>query len=422
MEYTRHGRPRVVVTGMSAITALGHLSETWEGLKAGQSGIRRIETSFEYPPDFEVQIAGEIKNFDPKDYGINPKEARRMARPSQMTVGATRMLIEDAGLSREQLKAEAERVGVVMGSSMAGHDVAQQSTREWKDKGMRLPTPFGLVASLPNMPSFHVSHEIGSLGPITALSTACATGTQAIGEGAELIRLGRADIVLAGGVEAILTDYTIAGFAAMKALPTDYNDRPHEASRPFDADRSGFVCSEGIAMMVLESLAHAEARGARIYAEVLGHASSSDAYHFAAPDPEGAGAARAMRWALQDARVNPEDIDYINAHGSSTPLNDKIETLAIKKVFGDHAYKLAISSTKSMLGHLLAGAGAVEAMACVMSLVEQVIHPTINYHTPDPDCDLDYVPNVARRAAVHVTLSNSFGLGGQNACLVLGRV
>lgn len=422
MEYTRQGRRRVVITGMSAITALGQLKETWEGLKAGRSGVSRIEVSFEYPPDFDVQIAGEIKDFDPLKYGINPKEARRMARSSQMAVAATNLLLDDAGLTVDQIRAEGERVGVVVGSSMAGHDMAQKLTREWKDRGHKLPSPFGLVSSLPNMPAYYVSQAIGALGPFSALSTACATGTQVLGDAAELIRTCRADMIIAGGVESIITDYCIAGFAAMKALPTSYNDRPAEASRPFDADREGFVCSEGVAMMVLESLEHAEARGARVYAEVLGHASSSDAFHFAAPDPEGAGAARAMRWALQDAGVNPEDISYINAHGSSTPLNDKIETLAIKKVFGDHAYKVPISSTKSMLGHLLGGAGTIEAAACVMSLVEQVIHPTINYHTPDPECDLDYVPNVARDARVEACLSNSFGLGGQNACVVIGRI
>ncbi len=421
MEYTRNGRPRVVITGMSAITALGDIKATWEGLKAGRSGITRIETSFQYPPDFDVQIAGEIKDFDPIKYGVNPKEARRMARSSQMSVAATLMLLEDAGLKLDDIKVEGERVGVVVGSSMAGHDMAQKLTREWKDRGHKLPSPFGLVSSLPNMPAYYVSQVLGALGPFSALSTACATGTQVLGDGAELIRTGRADMIFAGGVESIITDYCIAGFAAMKALPTSYNDRPHEASRPFDADREGFVCSEGVAMMVLESLEHAEARGARVYAEVLGHASSSDAYHFAAPDPDGAGACRAMRWAIQDAHLNPEDIDYINAHGSSTPLNDKTETLAVKKVFGERAYRIPVNSTKSMLGHLLGAAGTIEAAACVMTIIEGILHPTINYCTPDPDCDLDYVPNVAREARVNVALSNSFGLGGQNACVVIGR-
>jgi beta-ketoacyl-acyl-carrier-protein synthase II len=421
MEYTRNGRPRVVITGMSAITALGHLRETWEGLKAGRSGISRIEHSFEYPPDFDAQIAGEIKNFDPDAYNINRKESRRIARSSQMSIAATHLLIEDAGFTPEQLEAETERMGVVMGTSMGGHDMAQQLTREWKERGLKRPSPFGLVASLPNMPAHYVSRETGAVGPITAISVACATGTHAIGEAADYIRHGRADVVFTGGVEAMLTDYTIAGFASMRVLATEYNDRPELASRPFDKDRSGFVCSEGICLMSVESLEHAVERGAHIYAEVLGHASSSDAFHYAAPDEEGKGAARAMQWAIDDAGIDKTQIDYVNAHGPSTPVNGIVETKAIKSVFGDHAYKLAVSSTKSMLGHLLGAAGAIEAAACVFSLQEQVLHPTVNYTTPDPDCDLDYVPNEARETKVDYILKNSFGLGGQNACLVLGR-
>jgi 3-oxoacyl-(acyl-carrier-protein) synthase len=261
----------------------------------------------------------------------------------------------------------------------------------------------------------------GAKGPNSATVTACATGTHAIGEAAEYIRHGRADVVFTGGVEAMLTDYTIAGFASMRVLATEYNDRPELASRPFDKDRSGFVCSEGICLMSVESLEHAVKRGARIYAEVLGHASSSDAFHYAAPDEEGKGAARAMKWAIDDAGIDPTQIDYVNAHGPSTPVNGIVETKAIKSVFGDYAYKLAVSSTKSMLGHLLGAAGAIESAACVFSLQEQILHPTVNYTTPDPDCDLDYVPNEARETKVDYVLKNSFGLGGQNSCLVLGR-
>jgi 3-oxoacyl-(acyl-carrier-protein) synthase len=274
---------------------------------------------------------------------------------------------------------------------------------------------------LPNMPSHHVSHATQALGPNSTVATACATGTQSIGEGAEFIRRKAADVMICGGVDSLVQDFAIAGFNAMRALSTR-NDAPEQASRPFDKDRDGFVLSDGCALVVLESLPHARARGARIYAEVLGQASSSDAYHVAAPDPTAAGAVRAMRWALQDARVDESEVEYINAHGTSTPLNDSIETLAIKKLFGDAAHRIPISSTKSMLGHCMGASGAVEAIVCALTIHRGVIHPTITYQTPDPECDLDYVPNVARDASrrVRVALSNSFGLGGQNACLVLG--
>jgi 3-oxoacyl-[acyl-carrier-protein] synthase II len=259
------------------------------------------------------------------------------------------------------------------------------------------------------------------LGPNATISTACATGTQAIGEATEFIRRGSADLVITGGVEALMADWAIAGFCAMRALPLSYNDTPTLASRPFDAAREGFVFSEGCGVLVVEELEHALKRDARIYAEVAGHASSSDAFHFAAPEPEGRGPMRAMRWALQDAGLQPEAVDYINAHGTSTPLNDPTETKAIKGVFGEHAYKLAVSSTKSMIGHAMGAAGALEAIACILTIYNGVIPPTINYTTPDPECDLDYVPNTARKAPVQVALSNSFGLGGQNACLVVKK-
>jgi 3-oxoacyl-(acyl-carrier-protein) synthase len=276
-----------------------------------------------------------------------------------------------------------------------------------------------LPTGIPNIPAFLIAQKFQLLGPNTTISTACATGTQAIGEAAEVIRRGAADLIITGGAEALVLDWAIAGFVAMRALPLNYNDNPGAASRPFDARREGFVFSEGCGVLVLESLEHAQKRGARIYAEVAGHASSSDAFHFAAPEPEGRGPVRAMRWALQDAGLVPEAVDYINAHGTSTPLNDATETRAIKTLFGDHAYKLAISSTKSMIGHAMGAAGALEALACVLAILHQTIPPTINYTYPDPECDLDYTPNLARPSAVRVALSNSFGLGGQNACLVL---
>ncbi len=420
MELLRNGRPRVVITGLGGVTALGSAKSLWEGLKAGRSGIRHIETiPIEHVP---VQIGGEVRDFDPTEY-IERKEARRMGRASHFAVAAAKMAIDDAGLSTEKIEVEGERVGVVIGSSLGAHEMAEQSTFKYKTTGYTKPNPLSLINSLPNMPAHYVSRFFRALGPLNAPSTACAAGTQSVGEASELIRSGRSDMVITGGVEAVLQDYAIAGFDAMQALANEYNDRPAEASRPFDADRSGFVFSEGCGIVIIESLAHALNRGARIYAEILGHASSSDAYHVAALDPEGGGAIRSMRWALENAHMDPERIQYINAHGTSTKANDAMETLAIKRVFGEHAYNVPVSSTKSMIGHALAGSGAIEIIACAMTLVEQVIHPTINYRTPDPECDLDYVPNVARDVkGLKYILSNSFGLGGQNASIVLGAI
>lgn len=421
MELLRNGRPRVVVTGMGAVSALGPAKEMWENLKAGRSGIRRLETiETSHVP---IKIGGEVRNFNPEDYIEDHKEARRMGRASQFAVAAAKMAFDDAGLTTESIEKEGERVAVVIGTSLGSHEMSEQSTLKYKTSGYRKPNPLALINALPNMPGHYVSRFFRTFGPLTTPSTACAAGTQSIGEGSDVIRNGRADIVITGGVESILQDYTLAGFDAMTALASEYNDDPAHASRPFDLNRSGFVLSEGCGLVVLESLAHALKRGARIYAEVLGHASSSDAYHMAALDPEGLGATRCMRWALEDSHLNPEDVQYINAHGTSTKSNDAIETMAIKRVFGEHAYKMAISSTKSMLGHALAGSGAIEAIATIFSLFEQVLHPTINYETPDPECDLDYVPNTARDVKdLKYALSNSFGLGGQNATLILGTI
>jgi beta-ketoacyl-acyl-carrier-protein synthase II len=419
VELLRNGRPRIVITGLGGVTALGSAKSLWESLKAGRSGVRRIETiPIEHVP---VKIAGEVRDFDPNEY-IDRKEARRMGRASHFAVAAAKMALDDANLTAELIEAEGERVGVCIGSSLGAHEMAEQSTFKYKTSGYVKPNPLSLINSLPNMPAHYVSRFFRALGPLNAPSTACAAGTQSVGEAAELIRHGRADMMITGGVEAVLQDYAIAGFDAMQALANEYNDQPEAASRPFDADRSGFVFSEGCGVVIIESLAHALKRGAKIYAEVLGHASSSDAYHIAALDPEGRGAVRSMRWALEDAHVNPEDIQYINAHGTSTKANDAMETLAIKRVLGEHAYNVAISSTKSMIGHALAGSGAIEIIACAMSLFEQIIHPTINYTTPDPECDLDYVPNEARDfKGLKFILSNSFGLGGQNASIVLSK-
>ncbi len=420
MELLRNGRPRVVITGLSVITALGNVRSMWDSLKNGRSGIRRIETiPVEHVP---VKIAAEVRDFDPSGV-IEHKEARRMGRASQFAVVAANSAVEDAGFTREELESKGERVGVVIGTTLGPYEQSEQATFKYKTSGYRRPNPLSMINSLPNMPAHYVSRFFRALGPLRAPSAACASGTAAVGEAADIIRAGKADVIITGGVECLLYDYVLAGFEAMEALATGYEDQPEKASRPFDKNRSGFVFGEGVGIVIIESLAHALKRGARIYAEILGHASSSDAYHVAALDPDAGGAARSMKWALEDAHVSTADIGYINAHGTSTPSNDAMETLAIKKTFGEHAYNIPISSTKSMLGHALGASGAIELIASVCTLVEQVIHPTINYETPDPDCDLDYVPNVARQVKnLRYVLSNSFGLGGQNASIVLGKV
>lgn len=418
MELMRNGYPRVVVTGMGAVTPLGRLPDFWEKLKAGISGVRRIQ-SFD-PSHLEVQIAAEVIDFDPTEF-IEVKESRRMGRPAQFAVTAAMDALKDAGLTVEDLEPIQERVAVDFGSSLGGHDLAQEASFNFRAKGRR-PGPFNLINSIPNIPAHYISRVTGALGPLVCISAACATGTHSIGDGADLIRHGRADMVFAGGVEAMILDYSIAGFISMTALATGYNDNPAAASRPFDANRNGFVFGEGAGVLILEKLERALARGARIYAEVMGSSFSSDAYHVAAPEPNGRGPRNAMKWALEDARLNPEDIDYINTHGTSTKANDTVETHAIKMVFGEHAYMLAVNSTKSMIGHLLGGAGAAEAIATIMSIYDKVLHPTINYETPDPECDLDCVPNEARDCEVWYALSNNFGLGGQNACVIFGAV
>jgi beta-ketoacyl-acyl-carrier-protein synthase II len=422
MELLRNGRPRVVITGMGAITALGGVTSLWENLKSGISGIRRLETiNVEHVP---IKIGAEVRGFDQAAVPyVEYKEARRMGRSSLFAIATAKSALDDAGISNEDIESEAERYGTVIGTSMGPHEMAEQATHKYRASNFKYPNPLGLIQSLPNMPSHHVSKIFQTLGPLNTPANACASGTQAVGEASELIRNGRADVIITGGVDALLQDYTLAGFNAMDALVRGYEDKPDKASRPFDKNRSGFILGEGCALFVIESLNHALKRGARIYAEVLGHASSSDAYHVAAVDPEGRGAVRSMKWALEDAHINSDEIDYINPHGSSTPSNDAMETLAIKKLFGEHAYNIPISSTKSMLGHALGASGAIEILASVKTLVDQIIHPTINYETPDPDCDLDYVPNVAREVSgVKTVLSNSFGLGGQNASIVIASM
>jgi 3-oxoacyl-[acyl-carrier-protein] synthase II len=408
---------RVVITGMGAVSVLGTgLRKFWDGLIAGKSGIRKI-TQFDASA-LPCQIAGEVPDFNPELF-MDRKEARRMPRSSQMALAAAKMALEDAGFSIPVR--EKERTGVSFGTSIGGLEKFDEGISTLRTQGLARVNPFTIPLGLPNIPAFLISQQLQCLGPNSTVTTACATGTQAVGDGFEFIRQGRAEVVVSGGTEALVRDFALAGFCAMRALPVNFNDNPQAASRPFTIDREGFVFSEGSGALILEELDHALARDARIYAEVLGHASSCDGYSLASPDPDGAGAIRAMRWALADAKTSPEEVDYINAHGTSTPLNDAGETNSIKKVFGSHAYKVAVSSIKSMIGHALGASGALEAIACALTIHESIIPPTINYQNPDPVLDLDYVPNTARKQDVRVTLSNSFGLGGQNACLVLRK-
>lgn len=410
-------RTRVVITGLGAVSALGSsIEKLWDGLIQGRSGIRRI-TQFD-ASDMPCQIAGEIPDFEVDNY-MDRKEARRLPRSGQIALASAIQAVADAGLP--ETMPEPERCGVVFGTAIGGVDRVDEGIQTLRNQGYSRLNPFILPSSIPNLAAFLIARQFQCLGPNSTVTTACATGTQAIGDAAEFIRRGAADVIITGGTEALIRDFAIGGFSSMRALPVNFNDQPEAASRPFDARREGFIFSEGAAALVLESLEHALARGATIYAEVAGHASSADAYHLAAPDPEAAGPARAMSWALADAGVSPEDIDYINAHGTSTPLNDVTETRAIKMVFGEHAYKLAISSTKSMLGHAMGASGSLEAIACVLAIKNCLIPPTINYEFPDPECDLDYTPNQASQRMINISLSNSFGLGGQNACLVLKR-
>lgn len=417
MSAGEQNRQRVVITGLGAISPLGSTVELfWDGIINGRSGIRRI-TQFD-ASDMPCQIAGEIPDFDVEEY-LERKEARRYTRSSHIALAAASQSIADADLPATM--PEPERAGVIFGTGIGGVDRMDEGMQILRTHGLGKVNPFFLPSAVPNVSAYLIARQFQCLGPNSTIVTSCATGTQVVGEGAELIRGGRADIVVCGGTEAQIQVYSIGGFSVLRALPVNYNDNPEKASRPFDAAREGFVFSEGAGALVLENLEHASARGARIYAEVLGHASSNDGYHIIAPDPEAMGPTRAMRWALKDASIFPQEVDYINAHGTSTPLNDETETRAIKMVFGDHAYRLMVSSIKSMIGHPMGASGALEAIACALAIKEEIIPPTINYETPDPECDLDYVPNHARNMKINTILSNSFGVGGQNACLVLRR-
>ena len=407
---------RVVVTGLGAITPIGlTVEEFWDGCVNGRSGVGPI-TKFDASA-YPTQINAEVKGFDPLDY-IDRKEARRMARFTQLAVAAARQAIESAALDLE--KEDRCRIGAVLGNGNGGFPNTEEAMRTLVDKGGMRMDPFYIPKMLPNMAAAQVAIQFGLKGYNNTAITACAASTQAIGEALEVIRRGKADVMVAGGTEAGISELGLASFCVMRALSTR-NDEPEKASRPFDAERDGFVCAEGAAILVLESLEHAQRRGAPILAELAGYGASADAHHIVAPCEDGDGALRAMRWALEDAGVTPADVSYINAHGTSTPLNDAAETKAIKALFGELAYTVPVSSTKSMIGHVLGGAGALEAVACVQTLLSQTIHPTINYEHPDPECDLDYVPEGARKADVRVILKNSFGFGGQNACLVFRK-
>jgi 3-oxoacyl-[acyl-carrier-protein] synthase II len=416
---------RVVVTGLGALTPLGNTAEEfWAGLVQGRSGIAAIskfdatskDASGQY--QYATRIAGEIRNFDPLKF-VDKKEARRLDLFLQYAIACAVMAVEDAGLDVSRV--DGTRFGVVIGSGIGGIQTLLEGERMRQEKGPERVSPFIIPMLIINMASGLVSMRFGARGPNSAVVTACATGNHAIGDAFKVIQRGDADVMIAGGSEAIIIPLTIAGFCAMKAMSTR-NDEPEKASRPFEATRDGFVPSEGGGLLILESLEHAQRRDARIYAEVVGYGMTADAHHVTAPDPEGDGARRAMAAALQDGGIDPTQVGYINAHGTSTPYNDKFETMAIKKLFGDHARKLAVSSTKSMTGHLLGAAGGVEAIATVLTLYHGTLPPTINYETPDPECDLDYVPNQARKQDdVEVALNNAFGFGGTNAALAFKK-
>ncbi len=410
-------RRRVVVTGLGVVSPLGIGHQAfWAGLVAGRSGVRRI-TAFD-PSGFATQIAAEVPDFDPTAF-MDRKEARRNDRFVQFAYAAARLALEDAGFTITA--ANATRVGVVIGSGMGGVITWEAQHRTLLERGPDRVSPFFVPMVIGNMASGVTAILVGAKGPSQGVVTACATGGNAIGDAARLIQYGEADAMLAGGSEAAITPLSLAGFAAMKAMTTR-NDDPAGASRPFDATRDGFVMGEGAGVVLLEALEVAERRGAPIYAELVGYGTSTDAHHITQPDPEGDGASRAMAAALRDAGLPPDAVDYVNAHGTGTPYNDRLETLAIKRAFGPHARRLAVSSTKSMTGHLLGAAGGVEAIACCLALRHQVIPPTINYRVADPECDLDYVPNTARPARLRTVMSNAFGFGGHNATLVLRAI
>lgn len=407
---------RVVVTGMGVISPIGNtIKDFWESNCNGKSGACPI-TRFD-STEFTTRIAAEDKDFDPLKY-ISPKELKRSARFCQMAIAASKDAIQDSGLQMD--KEDPYRIGVFIGSGIGGLDVIEEQHNVLLQKGPSRMSVFTIPMLIINMAPGQVSIALGLKGPNISIATACASASHAIGEAYYTIKTGEADAMLTGGTEACIIPTGIGGFCACKALSTR-NNEPEKASRPFDKERDGFVMGEGSGMVLLETLEHAKKRGAKIYAELIGYGANGDAYHMTAPSPFGEGAARCMQLALDSAKIKAEDVDYINAHGTSTQLNDKFETMAIKKIFGDRAYKIPVSSTKSMTGHLLGAAGAVELIACILAINNNILPPTINYEFPDPECDLDYVPNTAREAKIDTVLSNSLGFGGHNATLIVRR-
>ncbi|MFI5294614.1 MAG: beta-ketoacyl-ACP synthase II [Thermodesulfovibrionales bacterium] len=407
---------RVVVTGLGLISPLGiGVEKSWSGLLQGRSGVRRI-TQFD-ASSFATKIAGEVDGFNPEDY-IEPKEVKKMDRFIHFGVAASTMAMEDSGLKVDEHNAA--RVGVYVGSGMGGLPAIEHYHKVLLEKGPRRITPFFIPMLIINLAAGQISIKFGAKGPNSAPATACATGSHAIGDAFKVIQRGDADAMIAGGTESCITSMGIGGFNAMKALSTR-NDEPEKASRPFDRDRDGFIMGEGSGILIIEELGHALARKAKIYAEIAGYGLTGDAYHITSPAPGGEGAARCMTMALRDAGMDPWEVDYINAHGTSTKYGDELETLAIKTVFKEHAYKVAVSSTKSMTGHLLGAAGGVEAVICALTIHNGMVPPTINLDNPDPECDLDYVPHTARKADIRAALSNSFGFGGTNACLLFKK-
>jgi 3-oxoacyl-[acyl-carrier-protein] synthase II len=417
--FVRPSKPqrRVVVTGMGLITPLGaNLKDSWDGLVNGRSGIGRI-TQFD-PTAYDTQIAGEVKGFDIDKY-VPKKEQKKMDRFIHFSLAATQMALEDSGYTIQE--DEKNRIGTIIGVGMGGLPYIEKQYDILKERGPGRVSPFFIPAVITNLASGQISMTYGLKGPNYAVTSACASGGHAISEAAEMIRQGRCDMMIAGGAEAVVTPMAIAGFASMRAMSTR-NDNPEAASRPWDRDRDGFVLSEGCGILILEDYEHASQRGAKIYCEVVGFGSSSDAYHMTSPSPGGEGAARAMKECLQDAAIDPNLIGYINAHGTSTPAGDELESNAVKTVFGDHAKKVWISSTKSMTGHTLGAAGAVESVISIQALMTGIVPPTINLDNPSPDCDLDYVPKTAREKKLNYVLNNTFGFGGTNCSLLFGKI
>lgn len=410
---------RVVITGIGAVTPIGNnVKEFWDNLISGKSGIDLIKS---FDPEYyglSVKIAAEVKNLKPEDY-LDKKDSQKLSDFIKLAYIASFEAISDAGLLEGSLNKE--RIGVIIGTGIGGLKDIEEQNQIIREKGAKRVSPFFIPYGIANMASGVVAIKHGFKGPNYCVVSACATGNHSIGDAFRIIQRGDADIMIAGGTESAITPLGIGGFASMKALSTR-NDEPQKASRPFDRDRDGFVMGEGCGILVLEEYEHAKSRGAKIYADLKGYAATDDAFHVTAPCSDGEGAAMCISLALKDANLKPEDIDYINAHGTSTPLNDKIETLAIKKVFKEHAYKLKISSNKSMIGHLLGAASAVEAVASIKTLETNIIPPTVNLENPDEDCDLDYVPNIAIRQEVKYVLSNSFGFGGTNSCIIFGKI